>query len=218
MILYRTDGAWGPGIGAPLSAAQVDGNFYDVSTRVQYLELHPPQPIQIASFTAIGHQFYVNMSDGTVQGPLTLPEAHWFFRGPWLPGTAYAIDDVVNGPDGAVYLVVFDHISAGTFDSAANDGQGHKYYSLLLVMPSLNIPAGGGIGFVLRKKSNSDFDMMWDTPGVAFGGSTGQVLRKNTSINGDASWATLTTADLGDVLVGTLAEKDYLRWDEKRGD
>jgi hypothetical protein len=214
MLIYRTDGPWGVGVGAPLAAAQVDSNFYDVSTRVQFLELNSPQPVQITSFSALGDQFYVHMSDGTVHGPLTLPTASWFFRGPWLPNTGYAVDDVVNGPDGVVYLVAVTHTSATTFDPGANDGLGNNFYAVLLSIPGTNIPKGGGSGFTLRKKSPVDFDVMWDTPGAPFGGTTGQVLQKNTSVNGDASWGYLTLGgDLADVLIGTLADKDYLRWD-----
>ena len=33
-IVYVTTGAWGAGTGTPNSAAQVDGNFYDVDQRI----------------------------------------------------------------------------------------------------------------------------------------------------------------------------------------
>jgi hypothetical protein len=217
MIIYRSDGPWGPGAGAPLSSPQVDGNFYDITTRVQFLELNAPTPVQITSFSAVGDQLYIHMSDGTVQGPLTLPTKRWFFRGAWLPNTAYAVDDAINGPDGVVYLVAMAHTSASTFDAGANDGHGNKYYLVLLSIPGTNIPSGGGTGYTLRKTSPLDFAMSWDTPGAPFGGSTGEVLRKNTSVNGDASWSTLLLDDLGDVVLSALSDKDYLRWDAVNG-
>ena len=36
---------------------------------------------------------------------------------------------------GRVYQVLYDHVSAATFDPGANDGQGHDYYGLLLSNP-----------------------------------------------------------------------------------
>ena len=57
---------------------------------------------------------------------------------------------------------------------------------------SAQVPAGGTSGQVLTKKTGTDFDAQWETPGVALptGGTSGQVLTKNSSTNGDASWKT----------------------------
>ena len=37
-IFYVTTGAWGTGTGTPNTAAQVDGNFYDVDQRIVSLD------------------------------------------------------------------------------------------------------------------------------------------------------------------------------------
>ena len=57
---------------------------------------------------------------------------------------------------------------------------------------SAQVPTGGTSGQVLTKKSGTDFDAEWKTPGVALpaGGTAGQILTKNSSTNGDASWKT----------------------------
>ena len=57
---------------------------------------------------------------------------------------------------------------------------------------SAQVPVGGAPGQVLTKKSGTDFDAEWKTPGVALpaGGTAGQILTKNSSTNGDASWKT----------------------------
>lgn len=57
---------------------------------------------------------------------------------------------------------------------------------------SAQVPVGGTSGQVLTKKSGTDFDAEWKTPGVALpaGGTAGQILTKNSSTNGDASWKT----------------------------
>lgn len=218
MILYRTDGAWGAGTGANLTAAQVDGNFYDVSTRVQFLELNPPQPIQIASFSSIGEHLYIYMSDGSVHGPLTLPTTHWFNRGSWKPNTGYSVDDIFNAPNGSVYLVEFDHLSASTFDPGANDGQGHDFYSLLLSMPANSLPIGGGAGYVLTKQSSNNYDVAWATVPPPLGGARGQFYGKFSDNDGDAAWLYVAIDSLGDVFItAPLSDGDYLRWSTGAG-
>ena len=112
MLIYRSPGPWGPGVSADLDAPQIDGNFYDLDQRIRNAELNPLQPVQISYFAAVGNQMFIYMSDGTVRGPLTMPQSRWFFRGPWLPSTPYAVDDVVSGPDGATYIIPIAHTSA----------------------------------------------------------------------------------------------------------
>nr|DAU40937.1 MAG TPA: baseplate protein [Bacteriophage sp.] len=55
---------------------------------------------------------------------------------------------------------------------------------------SAQVPAGGTSGQVLTKKSGTDFDAQWETPGVALptGGTAEQILTKNSDTDGDASW------------------------------
>jgi hypothetical protein len=154
------------------------------------------------------------MSDGTVKGPLALPAVRWNFRGNWTVSTAYALDDVFVGPNGAVYVVIFAHTSsASTFDPGANDGNAHDFYSLLLSVPQVTLPVGGDSGSVLLKASQNDYDWIWGTPQAPAGGTVGQVLQKNSSVNGDAGWQTLFLNDLrGNVTLGTPSDWDYLRW------
>lgn len=220
MITYRTSGAWGPGAGANLTAAQVDGNFYDVAQRVQYLEIHGIQPVQITSFQAIGNQLYIYMSDGTVNGPLLLPEVRWFFRGNWQPGIVYALNDVVAAPDSGIYLVIFTHTSGTAFSANANDGQGHTFYSLLMRPPAAVLPAGGANGFVLTKNSGNNYDISWRAVPPPAGGNAGQVLMKQSDTSGDAAWAYFRLDELFDVLLQTinpLRDGDYLRWNQLAG-
>ena len=55
---------------------------------------------------------------------------------------------------------------------------------------SAQVPVGGTSGQVLTKKSGTDFDAEWKTPGVALptGGTAEQILTKNSATDGDASW------------------------------
>ena len=174
MIIYRTSGPWGAGTGANLFAAQVDGNFHDVATRVKFLELNPKEPIQITSFDTLGGSLYIHMLDGSVQGPLTLPAIRWNFRGVWQVSTVYSVDDVVVGPDSAVYIVTLAHTSsASTFDAGANDGLAHDYYSKLLSAPAATLPTGGGPGSTLIKALFADYDWIWGSPVAPSGGAIG---------------------------------------------
>lgn len=216
MIIYRTAGAWGPGAGANLQPQQVDGNFWDLQQRLRDLEINGVKPVEIATFTVAGNQFYVHMSDGTVHGPFFLPETRWFFRGQWTPSTVYAVDDVITGPDAAVYLVIFAHVSGTAFGPNANDGQGHQFYSLLLSSPAAMLPTGGAPGYVLTKNTQNNYDVKWAQVPVPPGGDQGSVLRKFSENDGDADWDFLRIDDMFDVLLGGLGnglrDGDYLRW------
>lgn len=213
MILYRTAGPWGSGVGANLAADQVDGNFWDLHTRIQYVELNSPKPVQISSINSVGNQLYIYMSDGFVHGPVTMPVVRWRFLGDWRPVFFYAVDDVVIGPDAVIYIVTWNHTSGGTFDSGASDGLGHNLYTLLLRVPGNVIPVGGSPGYALTKITGANYDMGWMPTGVPPGGSVGTVLQKNTSTSGDASWNTLVLDDIGDLnLSSTPAEGDVISW------
>lgn len=166
-IVYRTSGPWGAGKGANLVPAEVDGNFFDVSTRVTVLEDGTPTAANGIAFFNIGgtnnELFYVHMTDGTIQGPFALPQKTWNFRDVWAPSIVYNADDVVTAI-GSVYLVLLNHISASTFDPTANDGLGHNFYGLLLSNPGNVLPAGGLQGQYLVKVTGADFDIGWRTP------------------------------------------------------
>ncbi len=160
-ITYRTNDItrWGTGQGSDLSAPQIDINFWSLFEQIAALQ--DGQTSGIDFFNVAGNNFYVHLKDHTVLGPYTLPVAEWNFRGQWLPTTAYEVMDVITD-NGAVYLVIFAHTSAGTFNMFANDGLGHDYYGLLLEQPSDVLPAGGTAGQVLTKSVDSpDFEVEW---------------------------------------------------------
>lgn len=120
-IIYRTTGAWGTGQGSNLSATQVDGNFYDLDTRLTTVENNPVQPYQITSFTIGARTASLTLSDGTVLGPvdIEIPMPRW--RGEWQPNTAYVEMDFVTVNGSGLFAVMDDHTSAATFDENAQD-------------------------------------------------------------------------------------------------
>lgn len=150
-IVYRTNNpdAWGAGQGSDLAAAQIDMNFWILFTAILALQDHAlTDQNQIDSFNVVGDQLYIVMMNHEVFGPYTLPTAQWNFRGAWTADTAYSMMDVITN-DGSVYLVIWDHTSAATFDPNANDGDGHDFYALLLTQPEDELPDGGEVGQVL---------------------------------------------------------------------
>jgi len=186
-IIYRTTGAWGAGQGFNLTPAQLDGNFYDLATRVNTIETTPPAAVGISSITVVGDQMTINLTNSTAQGPFTLPTPTLTPKGTWQPGTIYSINDLVNY-GGTTYLVTWDHTSAATFDPGANDGAGHNFYSALIESPSSVIPAGGAQGTILRKVTATDYDMGWGLGAVPSGGLSNQILAKLTNVAFDMAW------------------------------
>lgn len=59
--------------GAPLTSAELDGNFTDLDGRVTELEDNPPAPVEIAEVTVAGTTFSFEMSDGSTLGPYQIP-------------------------------------------------------------------------------------------------------------------------------------------------
>ena len=82
-IFYVTTGAWGAGTGTPNTAAQVDGNFYDVDQRIVSInaELADGKMIESVSYTQ--NSFTLHFTDGTTQ-VIPLPIATMQYVGEWL--------------------------------------------------------------------------------------------------------------------------------------
>ena len=131
-VIYRTDGAWGPGKGANLEPAEVDGNFFDIAARVDYIEDNPVAPITPIAISIEGAAFTMGLSNGDVLGPITItyPMPEW--RGDWQPTTPYAELDFIVAPDNGLGAVMVPHTSAATFDWAALDGSGNPIYHQLI--------------------------------------------------------------------------------------
>ncbi len=141
-IVYRTAGPWGGGSGADLAASVIDTNFWTLVQDIAAInaELSSGAVVSISTITVSGNQMTVVLTNSATLGPYTLPTAAWNPRGAWQPLTAYAVQDVVVGTDGNLYLVIFNHVSQATFSANANDGMGHNYYKLLLPGVEATVP------------------------------------------------------------------------------
>lgn len=127
-ITYRTSGAWGPGKGSNLQPVEVDSNFYDLASRLDYIDANPVLPIEPISITISGYAFSMGLSNGETLGPIamTMPVPTW--RGTWSPATTYAAMDYITAPDGGFGAVMQGHVSAAVFDWAALGANGLPLY------------------------------------------------------------------------------------------
>lgn len=129
-ITYRTAGAWGAGKGSNLTAAEVDGNFYDLDQRLDALEAAIPAPNEIASFNLSGSQLSVVMDDATIFQAGSLITARFNFRGDWTPSTAYAHLDVVRAT-GGTFVVFAPHTSGAVFNADELNVDDERLYNYL---------------------------------------------------------------------------------------
>lgn len=113
--VFRTAGAWGAGLGRPLTWVEQDNNTYDKETRITAIEA-AGVGVGIDYITVSGDQMTIHMTDHSIQGPFTLPSAQaWNPVGEWQPSSVYQTNDVVTHL-GSGYLVNADHTSATSFD------------------------------------------------------------------------------------------------------
>lgn len=91
-MTYRSAGPWGAGKGANLTAAEVDGNFWDHEGRINGLETSPTPPNGISNITVTGSQMFIYLDDATVLGPLTLP------RLPFRPTVSQIVSGATHAP------------------------------------------------------------------------------------------------------------------------
>ncbi|RWF44306.1 MAG: hypothetical protein EOS65_02710 [Mesorhizobium sp.] len=185
-IVYRTNGAWGAGQGYNLTAAQIDGNFYDLDQRIQAIEDNPPVPLNISNMTVVGTQWTIYLEDATAFGPFTLPQAN--FR----PSVVAAIDGDTSG--------VYSPVLA--------DANGYKRYagsSDLTVLVPLNADVAYPVDTELTFRQAGDGAIIFDTAtaGPTLNGIVGFLNR--TGVGGATVTLKKVATDEWD-LIGLLAE------------
>jgi hypothetical protein len=144
-IVYVTTGAWGTGSGTPNSAAQVDGNFYDVDQRIADLNADLAEGKRIDSITYDANSMTVHFTDGTSQ-TIPLPIATITYVGQWTNSTPYTRGQMVSVPGLGMYQVLVDHTTPplpAAFDpNATDDSTDHNpLYSFWMPLYDVNFDA-----------------------------------------------------------------------------
>lgn len=139
-IYYVTTGAWGTGTGTPNSAAQVDGNFYDVDQRIVDLVADLADGKRIDSVTYTTSSMTFHFTDGSSQ-VIPLPIATLTYVGEWTNSTPYLRGNMISAGNG-FYQVLETHTTPAVpapFDPNAT-GTG-PLYALWMPLRDVNYDA-----------------------------------------------------------------------------
>jgi len=142
-VVYVTNGSWGTGTGSPISAAQVDGNFWDVDQRIVDLTSDLAEGKRIESVTYTSNSMTFHFTDGTSQ-VIMLPVASLTYVGEWLNSTPYASGNLVSVKSLGMYQVLQNHTTPPTptpFDADAVDGSGNPLYQFWFPLVDVNYDA-----------------------------------------------------------------------------
>jgi hypothetical protein len=152
-MTYRTAGAWGAGKGAPLTAAEIDGNFWLLQQKAAGKEANPAQPLCIADIVPEGETgVQIHFTDGSHKS-FAFPHTSFNWRGVWRPNTHYARLDTFWHPYHGLFVVLLEHTSAaGRFIAEASTEAGAFYQKMFgiagLYDIALFFPGTPGAGLV----------------------------------------------------------------------
>jgi hypothetical protein len=152
--------------GSPLTFAEEDGNFSNLDGRVATLETaHAANPID--AITVSGNQltFHYTTAAGGGSDTVTFPTAQWHGRGPWLPSTSYAVNDLVTNANN-LYLVQVAHTSQTTFDAGYQIGGVNVYQFLLGPMGETATGTLSGSTYTLAGTDNLMFYRCTNAGGI----------------------------------------------------
>lgn len=138
-LLYRTtdNDKWGVGKGAPLTAAEVDLNFWQLDQRITAALEELGSPVSIESISVENGLMYITLTDETILGPYILPVAAFQERGNWANETEYFLNDLITDLTG-LYRVLIPHTSAAlpaVFNPNLLDG-GNPVFSQVFGTPT----------------------------------------------------------------------------------
>jgi len=142
-IVFVTTGPWGAGTGTPNSAAQVDGNFYDVDQRIVDLVGDLAEGKRIDTVTYTSNSMTFHFTDGTSQ-VIPLPVASLELVGEWTNSTTYLRGNMITGRGLGIFQVLQDHTTPpppATFDPNAADVDLNPLYQLWIPLRDVNYDA-----------------------------------------------------------------------------
>lgn len=143
-IVYVTTGDWGAGTGTPNSAAQVDGNFYDVDQRIVALNADLAEGKRIDTVTYTDNSMTFHFTDGSSQ-VIPLPMATFQYVGQWTNDTPYTPTNLFTAANGFWHVLV-SHTTPpfpAPFDPNATDEStdNNPLYELWMPLQYLNYDA-----------------------------------------------------------------------------
>jgi len=164
---YRTTDLdkWGAGKGAPLTAAEMDANFFGIMQRIAGLETNPTQPVNIDSFVVAGRNFTVVMTDASTKGPFELPLATFKWKGAWAQFEVYEALDMFYVDDMGLYIVLTGHTSGYSFEPLKQVGNLPAYSQIfgpttlydmgffISGVPGLSMPEGSPLMQVVAART-----------------------------------------------------------------
>jgi hypothetical protein len=204
-IFYVTTGAWGTGTGTPNSAAQVDGNFYDVDQRIVDLTADLAEGKRIDTVTYSPTSMTFHFTDATSQ-VIPLPIAVLEYVGTWTNDTPYERSHMFSADNG-FYQVLQAHTtpaSPAAFDPNATLG-GAPLYQLFLPLRDVNYDAAIFVPGSIQR----------DPGELLFQGIANRTMRLGSGdegayaylgIGNDATGATdiIFSMDKNGILIGTI--------------
>jgi hypothetical protein len=141
-IVYVSTGAWGIGTGTPNSAAQVDGNFYDLDQRIIGLVADVAEGKRIDTVTYAPNSMTFHFTDGTSQ-VIPLPVATFKYIGDWMNAQSYMRGHLFTAANG-FYQVLQAHTTPpwpAPFDPNALDVDDNPLYALWMPLRDVNYDA-----------------------------------------------------------------------------
>jgi hypothetical protein len=222
-IVYVTSGAWGAGSGTPISAAQVDGNFYDVDQRIADLVGDLAEGKRIDTVTYTSNSMTFHFTDGTSQ-VIPLPIASLTLVGAWTNNTTYLRGNMITAGGLGIFQVLQDHTTPpppATFDPNATLG-GNPLYQLWMPLHDVNydaaifVPgtvqrAAGELFFqgianrTMQLKSGNAHAYAYLDVGIGAGTSIVVAIEKNRVQVGTVTFTAGATLDAGGGQGGTFS-------------
>lgn len=127
-LVYRTTGAWGAGVGRPLTTAEIDQNFKYMNDRLRAVLANRPVMVDTAVLT--NNRLMTITMENDTEFTFDMPSSPLVFQGEWTDSTEYSKYDVVSN-GGAIYLVSIDHVSNITFNAGDTNAFGADLYNRL---------------------------------------------------------------------------------------